>query len=211
MPPTAGFGRWAKAEATSSASQRMDAQNAGSGVHARPGRLLTPRARGGASGSPQNRRLQSIRSRCRSLKCFAKMGVLTVISVLLGEQAQRAGLFFGRRPVSSSSSWRRAARPAGGRALLLRPGGVRCELPAAGLFFFVLAGGVWRELPAAGLFFFVMAPCDTSGRRPVSSSSSWRRAASAPCGVRHGLPAAGLFFFVLAARGASCRRPVSSS
>ena len=90
VPPTAGFGRWAKAEATSSASQRMDAQNAGSGVHARPGRLLTPKARGGASGSPQNRRLQSIRSRCRSLKCFAKMGVLTVISVLLGEQAQRA-------------------------------------------------------------------------------------------------------------------------
>ena len=82
LPQTAGFGRWAKAEPTCSSEQRMDARNAGSGVHARPGRLLTPRARGGASGSPQNRRLCSIRSRCRGLKCSAKMGVLTVISGL---------------------------------------------------------------------------------------------------------------------------------
>ena len=91
LPQTAGFGRWAKAEPTCSSEQRMDAQNAGSGVHARPGCLLTPRARGGASGSPQNRRLRSIRSRCRDLKSSAKMGVLTAISGLLGEQAQRAG------------------------------------------------------------------------------------------------------------------------
>ena len=91
VPQTAGFGRWAKVESTASSSQGMDAQNAGSGVHARPGRLLTPRARGGTFGSPLNRRLRSIRSRCRGLKCSAKMGVLTVISGLLGGRAQRAG------------------------------------------------------------------------------------------------------------------------
>jgi hypothetical protein len=47
VPPTAGFGRRAKAEATYSGSQGVDAQNAGLGVHGRPGRLLTPRAHGG--------------------------------------------------------------------------------------------------------------------------------------------------------------------
>jgi hypothetical protein len=84
LPQIAGFGRWAKAEPTASGCQGMDAQNAVSGVHARPGRLLTPRARGGAFGSPLNRRLRSIRSRCRGLKCSAKMGVLTVLLASTG-------------------------------------------------------------------------------------------------------------------------------
>ena len=89
LPQTAGFGCRAKAEPTALGCQGMDAQNAGSGVHARPGCLLTPRARGGASGSPQNRRLRSIRSRCRGLKSSAKMGVLTVILASTG--GTRAG------------------------------------------------------------------------------------------------------------------------
>jgi hypothetical protein len=47
VQPTVDFGRRAKAEPTTLGCQGMDLQNASSGVHARPGRLLTPRARVG--------------------------------------------------------------------------------------------------------------------------------------------------------------------
>jgi hypothetical protein len=99
VPPTAGFGRRAKAEATYSGSQGVDAQNAGLGVHGRPGRLLTPRAHGGGlwftpEPSPPLHSEQMPR-----FEVLRKMGVFTVICVLLGEQAQRAGhVKLGPRP-----------------------------------------------------------------------------------------------------------------